>query len=393
MYLRRFLFTLFAVALSIPAFGQSLAKTFTLTAANQCASIGTSQLPTVGIDVSGTFSLTLTPYVVINGQTKRASQVTPSSSNTAQATITTAGGYTDPFVGGYDTFLLCVTSYSSGSVVIWLNPSPALNGSLLGGGGGAGVSSFNARTGAVVSVADDYAAVAGLDLGDGTSLIDFDTVDGILGFGDQPTSPDPGSDDDCVFGPYATGASSNGIVCTGANGSVLSVDNADDALPTGISLTTGTTGVILEQAGANDSQQSTNGWYSSGILTSDMHGLSVRCASVGSAANPSVVNCQSGAAPLGFAGGAFSCATNASGGTCVVDTARVCADSGGCTNSLQAISTIFVSQVSDEGGILGVTCNTTPTSAMVSARSDGVSFTITLGTFAVNPLCFNFEIN
>ena len=136
MYLRRFLFTLFAVALSIPAFGQSLAKTFTLTAANQCASIGTSQLPTVGIDVSGTFSLTLTPYVVINGQTKRASQVTPSSSNTAQATITTAGGYTDPFVGGYDTFLLCVTSYSSGSVVIWLNPSPALNGSLMGGSGG-----------------------------------------------------------------------------------------------------------------------------------------------------------------------------------------------------------------------------------------------------------------
>ena len=119
----------------------------------------------------------------------------------------------------------------------------------------AGVSSFNSRTGAVVSVADDYAAVPGLDLGDGTSLIDFDTVDGILGFGDQPGSPEPGSDDDCIFGPYGTGASSTGILCTGANGSYLSIDNNTTTALDGIQLFTDSSGEIILQAGANDSQQ------------------------------------------------------------------------------------------------------------------------------------------
>lgn len=146
---------LLLIGASPPLFAQSLAKTFTLNAANQCAPIGTNNLPTVGIDVSGTFSLTLTPYVSINGQTKRASQAVPSSSSTPQATITTAGGYTDPFVGGYDNFLLCVTSYVSGSVTVWLNPSPALNASLLGGSGGA-VSSVFTRTGAVTAQTGDY---------------------------------------------------------------------------------------------------------------------------------------------------------------------------------------------------------------------------------------------
>lgn len=146
---------LLLIGASPPLFAQSLAKTFTLNAANQCAPIGTNNLPTVGIDVSGTFSLTLTPYVSINGQTKRASQAVPSSSSTPQATITTAGGYTDPFVGGYDNFLLCVTSYASGSVTVWLNPSPALNASLLGGSGGA-VSSVFTRTGAVTAQTGDY---------------------------------------------------------------------------------------------------------------------------------------------------------------------------------------------------------------------------------------------
>ena len=135
MRFRFLLFTLVALAFSPPIFSQSLAKTFTLTAANQCAPIGTSGLPTIGIDVSGTFSLTLTPKVAINGAAQRASQVVPSNSNTPQATITAAGGYADPYVGGYDSFFLCVTSYSSGSVTILLNPSPALNASLFGGGG------------------------------------------------------------------------------------------------------------------------------------------------------------------------------------------------------------------------------------------------------------------
>ena len=341
----------------LPAFPQSLAKTFTLTGANQCAPIGTSKLPTVGIDVSGTFSLTLTPKVAINGQTPRASQVVPSSSNTPQATITSAGGYTDPFVGGYDNFSLCVTSYSSGSVVIWLNPSPALNGSLfLGGSSGGAVTSVFGRTGAVTAASDDYAGVAaGLNLGDaGGDNVGINTSDGI----DM-------------------------------------VDSSGDE----VQLLNGT---VLMQSGVgkgNDSQQEPDGWYSSGVLTSDQHALSTRCEAVGTAANPSVVNCNGSGTGAGCrgtlvscGGGAFSCDVAASGGTCVVDDSLVCTLLT-CTNSLVTVSTIFVSQVADESARLGVTCNSSPVSFMVSSRVNSTSFTITLGSFTTNPVCFDFEIN
>jgi hypothetical protein len=135
--LRRFLFFLFALALSPspPLLAQSTAKTFTLTAANQCATIGVTALPTVGIYVSGTFSMTLQPEVSINGSTPQNSQVTPSTSTTPQSTITTTGNYLAA-VGGYDSFLLCVSSYSSGSATVVLNPSPALNAGLIGGAAG-----------------------------------------------------------------------------------------------------------------------------------------------------------------------------------------------------------------------------------------------------------------
>lgn len=161
MRFRILLFSLVALAFSPPGFipeieAQSLAKTFTLNAANQNACIGTSGLPTIGIQVSGTFSATLQPQVAIKGQTAQNSQVTPTSSTTAQSTITTTGTYVAG-VGGFDTFCLNVSSYSSGTATVQLNPSPALNASLLGGSGsGAGVASFNTRTGAVVPASGDY---------------------------------------------------------------------------------------------------------------------------------------------------------------------------------------------------------------------------------------------
>ena len=135
MYLRRFLFTLFALALAPPGFAQSLAKNFTLNGANQCATIGVSDLATVGITVTGTFSATLQPEVSIAGQSPGNTQVTPTTSNTAQATITTTGNYVAA-VAGFDTFLLCVSSYASGTANVYLNPSGAVNASVIGGGGG-----------------------------------------------------------------------------------------------------------------------------------------------------------------------------------------------------------------------------------------------------------------
>lgn len=117
----------------------------------------------------------------------------------------------------------------------------------------------------------------------------------------------------------------------------------------------------------------------SGDLTAATINTSTRCAATGSAANPSVAACS--AAPAG----SFSCATNASAGTCVISTTAVTASSA-----------IFVQPDSSLGTLLSVTCNTTADTALtaprVSARSAGTSFTITLGTFTTNPLCFNYWV-
>lgn len=103
------------------------------------------------------------------------------------------------------------------------------------------------------------------------------------------------------------------------------------------------------------------------------------CAATGTAANPSVASCS--AAPAG----SFSCATNASGGTCQVNTTAVTAS-----------SEIFITQRSDTttGTTLGVTCNTGLTTVIpeVTAVTAGTSFTINLGTIATNPECFSYFI-
>jgi hypothetical protein len=114
-------------------------------------------------------------------------------------------------------------------------------------------------------------------------------------------------------------------------------------------------------------------------VTAPLIDTTTHCAAAGSAANPSVASCS--AAPAGF----FSCATNASTGTCVVDTTAVTAN-----------SVIQIQPDSSLGTALSVSCNTTADSGLtaprVSARSAGTSFTITLGTFSTNPECFSYII-
>lgn len=115
------------------------------------------------------------------------------------------------------------------------------------------------------------------------------------------------------------------------------------------------------------------------FLTASTISTTTNCAGVGTGANPSVVSCT--AAPAG----SFSCATNASTGTCVVNTTAVTAN-----------SQIFVQEDDSLGTRLGVTCNTNnvlpATAPLLGARSGGTSFTINLGTFSVNPLCFSYHI-
>lgn len=133
MNLRRFLFTLFALALAVPGFGQSKAGPFTIKASSSpCAQISVTGQATVAIQVTGTFSATLQPEISIQGQAAQNTQVTPSTSTTAQSTVTAAGIYSAAVAGG-DTFLVCVASYASGTATIYLNASQAVAANVIGG--------------------------------------------------------------------------------------------------------------------------------------------------------------------------------------------------------------------------------------------------------------------
>lgn len=114
-------------------------------------------------------------------------------------------------------------------------------------------------------------------------------------------------------------------------------------------------------------------------VTSPLFVTKTKCAAAGSAAGPSLVACA--AAPSG----SFSCATNSSAGTCVI-----------ATTAVTASSAILVQPDSSLSSLLSVTCNTTADTGLVaprlSARAAATSFTITLGTFTTNPMCFDYWI-
>jgi hypothetical protein len=141
------------------------------------------------------------------------------------------------------------------------------------------------------------------------------------------------------------------------------------ALDTGLSrISAGVTGV---GTGAQGSV--------AGTIQSGAYQTGTNCAAVGTAANPSVASCAAAAA------GSFSCATNASTGTCTVNTTAVTAN-----------SEIFIEGRNDTvtGTRLSVTCNTGITTALpeISAVVAATSFTINLGTFTTNPECFSYFI-
>lgn len=135
----RFLLSLslfFAIALGPPAFSQATAGPFAISSSTSpCARISVTGQGSVVAKVSGTFSITLQPELSMQGQPPDNAVVTPSTSTTGakQGTITTVGSYSAA-VGSYDTFLVCVGSYASGTATIYLNTSPAINAGLFGGG-------------------------------------------------------------------------------------------------------------------------------------------------------------------------------------------------------------------------------------------------------------------
>jgi hypothetical protein len=123
--------------LALSAFGQQVVGT--LTGNNQCVTINVSQqsTATVGIDVDGTFSMTIQPEIVISNHPARNTAVYPYGSTTSQGTITGIGSF-NTGVPATSKFLVCTTGYVSGSASIVLTISTASAGNRGGNGGGTG---------------------------------------------------------------------------------------------------------------------------------------------------------------------------------------------------------------------------------------------------------------
>jgi hypothetical protein len=139
----------------------------------------------------------------------------------------------------------------------------------------------------------------------------------------------------------------------------------------GITYNGSTSGSCASVASANAGSVT---WPCGGNFTAYNSGTN--CGAVGSAANPSLVACASAAA------GSFSASVSASAGTAVVSDTRVTAN-----------SEVVLVEDPSESTRLSVTCNTAVlTGAFVSAKSAGTSFTVTLPTFAANPMCFSFWV-
>lgn len=122
-------------------------------------------------------------------------------------------------------------------------------------------------------------------------------------------------------------------------------------------------------------------YSTAGVLTPQEYATASNCSAVGTAASPSVASC--GAAPAGQ----FSCATNASGATCQVNTTAVTANSE---------IFVFESDTTTTGTRLGVTCNTSttvnPSTRMLASSVAATGFTVNLGTVTTNPACFSYWI-
>ena len=155
MHPRRWLFLLlfpFALAaLGPPLFAQQTSGSIT---SAQCVTIRVDSQSTVGIQVVGTWTGTLVPQISIQGQSPVTLQVTPSTSATAQSTITANGVFQAKVAGGTQ-FQVCGNTVASGTANVYLNASQGV-AVIIPPAAAAGVTSFNSRTGAVVPVSGDY---------------------------------------------------------------------------------------------------------------------------------------------------------------------------------------------------------------------------------------------
>lgn len=132
------------IILAIAALAQNQPVTGNITTATagagNCVSVRAQNNSSVGIIVSGTWTGTLTPNVQISTASSAptiAKKVVPVDSSTAQATIAANGGFIAN-IGGFTTFNVCATAWTSGTATVTLFSTPAPNNSTIAAAGGSG---------------------------------------------------------------------------------------------------------------------------------------------------------------------------------------------------------------------------------------------------------------
>jgi hypothetical protein len=98
----------------------TLLKSNSVTVAAQNDAASVSGLPSPGhvaVQVTGTFSATITFEATVDGTNYVAFNMTPSNSGTDASTATAAGAFSKP-AGGYSAFRARCSTYSSGSPVV-----------------------------------------------------------------------------------------------------------------------------------------------------------------------------------------------------------------------------------------------------------------------------------
>lgn len=129
MQLRRFLLIASLLSAFSPHLLAQVSGAITTASAGpgNCVTVSAASQSTVAIQITGTWSGTIQPEIVISGAgTPQNLQVTPSTSATAQSTIT-ANGFYQARVAGGSTFLVCATAWSSGTANVFLNATQAVS--------------------------------------------------------------------------------------------------------------------------------------------------------------------------------------------------------------------------------------------------------------------------
>lgn len=107
--------------------------------ASQCVTINVKGMGVAAIQITGTWTGTIQPALSVGGtQTYVNTQVYPSTSSTAQSTITANGGYQTVSVTGYTWLQVCGATVASGTANVYLEAMGLSGGNRGGGGSGTG---------------------------------------------------------------------------------------------------------------------------------------------------------------------------------------------------------------------------------------------------------------